>query len=393
MRASPSIAAVPLRVLIIMPLGVALGGGEDMLRQLLQEGRGLGVEWIVVFLRQGPLVDEIRALEVECHVIETGRFRELLRRASAIRRIAALARAVRADLCFGWMVAGQATAGPVAMLAGISNGWYQVGTPRPDLLDRFATLLPTRGVIALSRDGQDAQARLWPHRAVTLVYPGVALGALDATRALDPSSVRARLGLPLDRQVVGIVGRLQRWKGMHVFLDALAVLRRSRPAVHGVIVGGPHETEPRYGEELRAQARALGIGDAVTFAGFQPNAPEWMQAMDVVVHASDHEPFGIVVIEAMALGKPVVAGAEGGPAEIITDGRNGLLASYGDAAAVAAAVERFLAEPAFAARVGVAARARAQDFSAGAYAQRVVGAMRLMAGAGPYVAASGTPGA
>ena len=57
--------------------------------------------------------------------------------------------------------------------------------------------------------------------------------------------------------------------------------------------------------------------------------------MDVIVHASDHEPFGIVVIEAMALGKPVVAGDAAGPTEIITDGVNGLLTPYGDAAALA----------------------------------------------------------
>jgi hypothetical protein len=364
-----------------------------MLRQLLREGRGLGVEWIVVFLRPGPLMDEARALGIECHLVEAGRFRQLFTRVAAIRRIAALARAVRADLCFGWMVAGQATAGLAALLAGVPCAWYQVGTPRPDLLDRFATLLPARGILALSQEGQRVQARTWPGRPVTLVHPGAAFGALEAARELDPARLRARLGLPLDRQVVGIVSRLQRWKGIHVFLDALAIVRRSRADVHGVIVGGAHETEPAYGDELRAQALALGVGDAVTFAGFQPNAPEWMQAMDVVVHASDREPFGIVVIEAMALGKPVVAGAEGGPSEIITPGRDGLLAPFGDSTALAAAIERYLADPAFAARTGAAARTRAQAFSDRAYAEQVVTAIRSIAGVGEYTAASIPPGA
>ena len=148
------------------------------------------------------------------------------------------------------------------------------------------------------------------------------------------------------------------------------------PDVHAVIVGGPHETEPRYPAELQARVQALGIGRAVTFAGFQSNIPEWMQAMDIVVHASDREPFGIVVIEAMALGKPVVAGAEGGPSETITPGVDGLLSSYGDAAALAAAVLRYLNNPSFAEQVGAAARKRAQLFDDRQYAAHVIAALQ-----------------
>ena len=371
----------PLRGLIVMPLGVALGGGEQMLRQLLRRGRGDGIEWIVVFLRPGPMVEEARALGIEVHLLEAGRFRNVIRRLSAIRGIARLAREQAVDFCFGWMVAGQITAGLAALIARVPCVWYQVGTPRPDWLDRMATALPARGVLVLSRAGEIAQRRLWPHRVVRLVYPGTPLDAHDAMRCIPPIALRAKLMLPPAGPLVGIVGRLQRWKGMHVFLDAVAILRRARPDLHAVIVGGPHETEPGYGDELRTQARVLGLGAAVTFAGFQSNATEWMQAMDVVVHAADDEPFGIVVIEAMALGKPVVAGSGGGPAEIVTHGRDGLLAPYGDAAALAAAIEQYLADPGFGARAGAAARARAQQFSDVAYARNVVTALREVIGA------------
>jgi glycosyltransferase involved in cell wall biosynthesis len=364
-----------LRVVIVMPLGAALGGGEVMLRQLLQKGRNRGISWIVAFLRPGPLVDEARALGVECHVVDAGRFREVWKRVAAVRRIAAIARESRADLVFGWMVAGQAMAGPAAMIAGIPNAWYQVATPGPDLLDRFATLCPSRGVIALSKAGVAAQSRIWPRRRVVLVHPGASLDAADAARAQEPRALRARLGLPAGATIAGIVGRLQRWKGMHVFLDALARARKARPDLHGVIVGGPHETEPRYLDELKAQAAALGIGGSVSFAGFQPNPAEWMQAMDIVVHASDREPFGIVIVEGMALGKPVIAGAEGGPTEIISDGEDGLLCPFGDAAALAAAVERLAADRTLAHRLGEAARKRAVEFSDTRYAVQVVEAI------------------
>lgn len=365
-----------LRGLIVMPLGEALGGGEQMLRQLLLRGRDDGIEWIVVFLRSGPMVEEARALGVEVHLLEAGRFRNLIRRLSVIRRIVHLVRARGVDFCFGWMVAGQITAGFAALIAHVPCVWYQVGTPRPDWLDRMATALPACGVLVLSRAGEVAQRRIWPSRPIRLVYPGTPLDALDAVRRIPPIELRAKLMLPPAGPLVGIVGRLQRWKGMHVFLDAVAILGRSHPDIHAVIVGGPHETEPGYGDELRDQARALDVAGAVTFAGFQPNAAEWMQAMDVVVHASDDEPFGIVVIEAMALGKPVVAGAGGGPAEIVTHGQNGLLAAFGDAAALAAAIERYLADPGFAARTGAAARERAQQFSDVTYARNVVTAVR-----------------
>ena len=366
-----------------MPLGEALGGGEQMLRQLLLRGRGEGIEWIVVFLRSGAMVEEARGLGVEVYLLDAGRFRNIVRRLSVIRGIARLARNRGVDFCFGWMVAGQITAGLAAIIARVPCVWYQVGTPRPDWLDRMATALPARGVLVLSRAGEIAQRRLWPHREVRLVYPGTPLDEHDAVRRTPPIELRARMRLPVAGPLIGMVGRLQRWKGMHVFLDAVAIIRRSRPDVHAVIVGGPHETEPGYGNELHNQARALGVAGAVTFAGFQSNATDWMQAMDIVVHASDDEPFGIVVIEAMALGKPVVAGSGGGPAEIVTHGHDGLLAPFGDAAALAAAIELYLADPGVAARIGAAARERARQFSDVTYAHNVVAAVRDLVGADP----------
>jgi hypothetical protein len=366
----------PLRVLVVMPLGTALGGGELMLRQLLTHGRGQGVEWIVVFLRDGPMVEEMRALGLDVRVIEAGRFRNLPARLRAIGRVARLAQLSGADLILGWMVAGQLTAGVAALVAGVPCVWFQVGTPRPDWLDRLSTLLPSRGVLVLSRDAAAAQARVWPRRRQWLVYPGATLDAFDPSTLSDAGATRVKLGLPNDGPLVGMVGRLQRWKGIHVFLSAMAHVHEMRPDVRAVIVGAPHETEPHYADELRAQAAALGLSNVVTFAGFQANVPDWMQAMDVFVHASDREPFGIVVIEAMALGKPVIAGSEGGPAEIITDGGDGLLVPYGDDRSLANAILRYLDDHAFAVRVGAAARVRAAVFDDRTYAANVIAALR-----------------
>lgn len=373
-----------MRVLVVMPLATPLGGGEQMLRELLRHGRGGGIEWVVAFLRPGPMADETRALGIETHVIDAGRFREVRKRWRAVREVAALARA--ADMVLGWMAAGQLTAGTAAWLAGRPCAWYQVGTPRPDWLDRLATLLPARGVLVLSRAGGAAQARVWPPRRQFLVYPGTPLDEFNPDALPASGELRRRLGMTDRGPLIGMVGRLQRWKGMHVFVDAMVTVLGAHPDARAVIVGGPHETEPGYASELEARVRELSLGSTVRLVGFQPNVAEWMQAMDIVVHASDREPFGIVVIEAMALGKPVVAGSAGGPAEIITDGVDGLLAPYGDAPSLGRAIVRLLDDGALAVRIGAAARRRARDFDARRYSLQVIEALLALA-------ASGVPGA
>jgi glycosyltransferase involved in cell wall biosynthesis len=375
------------RVLIVMPLGEQLGGGEMMFRQLMQHGRGRAVEWIVVFTKDGPMVSETEALGVETHLVPAGRIRDLPRRIQAIRLIAALARERQVSLVFGWMAAAQLLAGPAAWLADIPGAWYQVGLPRPDWIDRFATLCRARGVLVLSRDVAAAQARLRPRRPLSLVYPGASLERFEAVRVESPHDLRSELGLPDDGPLIGIVGRLQRWKGMHTAIAALPIIRAQHPNARLVIVGGVHDTEPGYGDELRALATSLGVTGAVTLAGFQSDVPRWMQAMDILVHAADREPFGIVVIEAMALGKPVVAGSAGGPAEIITPGEHGLLAPFEDAHALAAAVNRFLDDPALAVRCGTAARARAAEFSARRFAVAATDAILALALGGTEVPA------
>jgi glycosyltransferase involved in cell wall biosynthesis len=106
----------------------------------------------------------------------------------------------------------------------------------------------------------------------------------------------------------------------------------------------------------------------VLLVGAQPNPEEWMQAMDVFCHTSENEPFGMVVIEAMALGKPVIASAEGGPTEVITPGLDGLLSPYGDRQALAVAILRVLDDDDLRRTVGRAAVQRAADFTVDRFA-------------------------
>jgi len=359
-----------------MPVAEQRGGSEVMLRQLVEHTPGGGAHWLVIFLRDGPMVSELRGLGAAVDVVEAGRLREPHRHVAALARIAGLAHRRRADIIVGWMVKSQLYAGPAAVLAGIPAVWYQLGVPSPCAwLDRAATALPAAGIIAVSESAARAQGRIAPHRPLRVVYPGIELDRFDPAQLPSPRETRAGLGLPLDGPLVGIVGRLQHWKGMHVLVAAMARI----PGARCVIVGGAHDLEPDYPAQLERQILALGLTGRVTLAGLQSDVRLWMQAMDVVVHASDREPFGIVVLEAMALGKPLVAGSAGGPREILSDGVDAVLAPFGNADALARAIRRYLDDPDFARAAGAAARVRAADFGVERFAHNVATAVSELA--------------
>lgn len=366
-----------MKVLINMPLGEQRGGGEMMLLDLIRQGRNLGVEWLVIFLEDGPMVEDVRKLGVDTRVVVSGRLREVHRFIAAVIRIAAIARREKVDIIVNWMWITHILGGIAALLAGIPSVWYQLEVPYDkSFLVRLATLVPTRAAITLSKDGQKAQSLIWPYRPTPLIYPGVDLSRFNPNILPNAIEARAKLGLPDNGYLIGIVGRLQRWKGMHVLVEAMPKVLEQYSNATCVIVGGKHAFEPEYEDFLKSYIVLKGMQDKVIMAGLQQNIPEWVQAMDVFVHASDKEPFGIVIIEAMSLGKPVIAADAGGPTEIISDSVNGLLTPYGDASALANAILRYLDNPEFAQNVGAAARKRALEFSTQRYAENFVNTLR-----------------
>ena len=136
--------------------------------------------------------------------------------------------------------------------------------------------------------------------------------------------------------------------------------------------------EPYYADWLAERLQALGVSRQVRMVGAQRNVPEWMQAMDVVVHASEREPFGIVVVEGMALGKPVVATRPGGPEEIIAHDSDGQLVTWNKPDELAEAILKYLRDPEWARSVGQRARQRSGEYSMEKYAERVGNAVRKL---------------
>lgn len=208
-----------------------------------------------------------------------------------------------------------------------------------------------------------------PGDRVEVIYPPLDLRIFDGARGGE--AARAALGIDADTPVIGIVGIMVPWKGHGVFLRAVRAIRDQVPRVRALIIGGHPPGGEAYVQELVALAAELGIGDRVTFTGFRADVAALLPALDVVIHASvEPEPFGRVITEAMAMRRPVVASAAGGPVEIIEDGRSGYLVRPGDHEALAARVVELLKDPSRAEEIGErGAQDVARRFSAEAHAQ------------------------
>jgi glycosyltransferase involved in cell wall biosynthesis len=171
-------------------------------------------------------------------------------------------------------------------------------------------------------------------RRVECVSLGIDLSRFDRALAQTERVAEYRGGAS---RVVGVIGRLVPQKAIHVLLDATPALLRADPTTRVLVVGdGPLRAT------LESQARRLGIDHAVRFAGYQEDVVSAYAAMDVFVLPSRDEGFGLVFLEAMAMGVPVVGTRVIGSEDAVEDGVTGLLVPYADAAALAGVVRRLL---------------------------------------------------
>jgi D-inositol-3-phosphate glycosyltransferase len=185
----------------------------------------------------------------------------------------------------------------------------------------------------------------------------------------DRLQARRHLGLPPGVPILLFVGRLQPLKGIATLLRSAQLILRAHADMQVLIVGGgvdtndPNETQERQRlQELMAQ---LGLRRHVQFITAQPQdvLAQYYAAADVLVMPSHYESFGMVVLEAMACGTPVVASRVGGMASTVLDGQTGFLAPVGDAPAFAEAVQRVLATPSTWQAMSQAGHRRAQAFT------------------------------
>jgi glycosyltransferase involved in cell wall biosynthesis len=332
-----------------------IGGAEQHLLQLLPALRGRGVDARFLSLDAGGDAQRFH-LALDEHGVPWTRVRcglDVSPRlaASVARRV----REERPDLVHTHMVHADVYGSVAARLAGVpfvstrhNDDRYLLGPFRHVdrlLMRRAAAIVAISDAVRMFH----VRAGLPADRLVTIPY------GLDEPPARRSEVTPADVGVPADAPLVLAIGRLIEQKDHATLLAAFARVRERHPEAHLAILGWG-----RLEHETRERVHTLGLEKAVTLPGrVEPSA--WLARADVFAHSSRWEGFGIVLLEAMLAGLPVVATRASAVPEIVVHGTTGLLVEPGDAASMAHAVMTLLDDPDRAATLGAAGRRRAHD--------------------------------
>ncbi|MBW1943654.1 MAG: glycosyltransferase family 4 protein [Deltaproteobacteria bacterium] len=186
-----------------------------------------------------------------------------------------------------------------------------------------------------------------PREKTVKIYSGIQLEHFHPVDGDEKNRIREKWKLRPEEAVIGIVSKLWEGKGHATLIEAVKELTKDIKDVRLVIVG-----EGYLQDELVKQVARLGLGDRVLFTGFQMDVSEIIATFDVAVLPSFFEGMGRVILEAMAMAKPVVASRVGGIPDLVEDGRNGFLVQPGDVKALAAAIKRLLTDKELAGEMG-----------------------------------------
>ena len=241
----------------------------------------------------------------------------------------------------------------------INWGWYP-------LVWRLA-FRRARAILAVSDASRRSLIEMGvPGHKIHVLHNGIDVARFHP--GADGAGVRRELGLAPDEQVIALVGRLCPGKGQADLLRAVALLKGRRRRVTVLLVGDEDRMATPGGGSYRAEldrlCAELGVTDQVRFVPHRTDTPAVMCAADIVTLPSYEESFGLVLVEAMACGRPVVGTRIGGIPELIAEGRTGLLVDTAAPRQLADAFERILADPDFRRRLGHQARVHAaRNFS------------------------------
>ena len=379
------------RRILFVDHAAGLGGAERSLLLLL---RALDQTRIKPHLAtvEGDLAAEARHLGVPVHIVPLPRLRNPLRFFLDWHigswGLVHVARAIEADALYANTVRAAMFAAPAGRIARrpfiwhMRDFWLSESRPRftwADTLIKRALCATARLVIANSHA---TAAHLPCANTAQVVYNGLAADAF----AQDPAwreTFRRQHNIPPNAPLVGMVGRLRPWKGAHRFVEIAAHVHAHRPDVHFVIVGGtPLTRDMEYPRFVRARVAEQGLTRFIHFTGHLTDVRPALAAMDIFVHPGDPEPFGMVVLEAMAAGKPVVAFAHGALPELVEHEQTGILVPPTESSAAANAILALLEQPERAHALGVAGRERARNtFSIETTATRIATLLEEATGA------------
>lgn len=319
---------------------------------------------LVLCPEPGPLVEKLTTEQIPTKVVPLPAWRKskfLLSRSTALRRLTNLAEKNRIQLIHSntiWINPYAQKVGEDLEIPVICHlrDLIRRDQVKKYALDKVDIIIPISNAVRKPLE----EARIESAK-IRRVYNGV-----DVSLFAHGSDV-LRDDFSIDGYLVGIVGQLNprsQWKGQRDFIQAAAKIIRHRSDVHFAIVGGDSKSasapEHTYIRELKELAEDLRIADRVIFTGFRTDIPDVMASLDILVSASWAEPFGRVIIEAMAAGKPVIATMAGGAPEIVQDGITGILVPPRDPQAIARAALHILQDDEIRQKMGRAGQKRAQ---------------------------------
>jgi glycosyltransferase involved in cell wall biosynthesis len=365
-------------ILLAVHSSAELYGSDRSLLAICEAAVARGHRAVCLLPVEGPLADRLRASEVEVHIEPLA----VLRRADAKRpagwialakaiaranRVADDLRVKRSSDCVVLSNTSAVLSGRVIARAINSPHIQMVREIYSSRAERYVFQRLVRGsevrvfVSQAARD-QFPRAQAWAGIS-TVINSGAELTQSEhSPRSHSSATIR-----------VTCVGRLSAWKGQSILIRALAILNNQGHSVQARLVGGEYGGSTEVTTQLVNLAQRLGIQNIVDFVGEVDDPTPHYQWADVVVAPSERpEPFGKVVIEAMNNSRPIVASDQGGPAEVLADGRGGLLFAPGDDRALAAAILEASTQGSRWLQMSRDAFTKSLDYSAYASGQKVV---------------------
>jgi glycosyltransferase involved in cell wall biosynthesis len=358
-----------------------LGGGEIALLELIRNLDRSKIQPIVVLFADGPLVPLLREMtEVHILPLSSGVLKankdhlgvgSLLQGSSVIAGIAFLWRlhgllqSIQPRIVHTNSLKADILGGIAGRLAGLTVIWHVRDRITPEYLPRlvvrafqvFATLIPSF-IIA------NSAATL---SCLSLGDEPKEQGVMSMCRVVhdgvDPKKYKGTINSTENKPLtIGLVGRISPWKGQDIFIESIYLLHDKYPDVRFLIIGAPTFGELEFEKHVHGLIQQYGLNNVVRCTGFEPDIPKFLSSLDIVVHASTiPEPFGQVIIEGMAAGKPVIATNGGGVPEIIVDGVTGILVPMKDPRAMAEAISNLIMNAHLRTMMGIAARQHVEN--------------------------------
>lgn len=197
------------------------------------------------------------------------------------------------------------------------------------------------------------------HPPLVTIHNGLDPRLMHTTRS--SAEIRAELGVGPDVRLIGMVGNIKPWKGQEVVIRAMGLLRDEFPEVTCLLIGHTSPSDAAYRDHVTGLIESTGLRGRVIVTGHRADIANYVAALEIQVHASiEPEPFGRVLLEAMAAKKPLVASGSGAVPEIVVDGQTGLLFEPGQPESLASALRSLLHDPARGAAMGLAGFERLQ---------------------------------